>query len=54
MSKRVIRIDHIAKIVCENCVERNKMKDTGHTYFDKNEDLAVDIVILLDSFCKII
>ena len=49
MSERVLRIDHIAKIVYASCVERNEMKDTGHTCFDKNEDLAVDIVTLLDS-----
>ena len=54
MSDRGLRIDHMTKIVRASCVERNETKNSGYTYFDNNEDLAVDIVALLDSLRKII
>jgi hypothetical protein len=48
MKERLIRTDSLAKLVLSTCVDRVEMKTIGKTYFDRNKELAVDVLTLLE------
>ena len=48
MVQRTRRIDAVAKLVIATCVDRGEMRLRGKTYFERNDNLAVDVVTVLD------
>ena len=49
MAEQTKRIDAVAKLVMATCIDRVEMNRKGVTYFKWNEELAVDIITVLDS-----
>ena len=50
MAQREKRVDSVAKLLVAACVDRKVMKSADEsTYFNGNENLAIDCVTLLDS-----
>ena len=49
LPQRTKRMGNLAKLVMACCVNKQQMKHNGVTYFIKNEELAVDVITVLDS-----